>query len=108
MKQTLQYIQGSKNHGIKYSGNKFELSAFSDADFEGDLETRRSTSGHESMVCNGPVPWSSRQQKCISRSTTESEYVVASDAAQEIVWLREFIKELTNDVKYPIRLYINN
>ena len=51
------------------------LKAFSGAEFAGDLDTRRSTTGYILLLNGGPVAWGSRRQKSDSVSTTEFEYV---------------------------------
>ncbi|KAG5874788.1 hypothetical protein JTB14_015256 [Gonioctena quinquepunctata] len=84
-----------------YCAEKVNLIAYSDADFAGDLTTRRSTTGYLSIIAGAPVTWSSHLQKCVSRSTAESEYIAASDAAQEIIKNTEYHKRTKHiDVKY--------
>ncbi|XP_043286933.1 secreted RxLR effector protein 161-like [Venturia canescens] len=108
VKRILRYIQGTKYMGIKYSGSHIDFTAYSDADFAGDVDTRRSTTGYITLMAGGPVIWSSHRQKCISRSTTEAEYVAASDASQEVTWLRILLQELCVDLKNPTPLHMDN
>ncbi|KAK9737595.1 hypothetical protein QE152_g10582 [Popillia japonica] len=88
-----QCLQGTKNIEIRYNGD-LQLTIYSDADFAGDCDTRRSTTGYVSLLATGPVTWSSHRQKCVTKSTAEAEYIAASDAVAEIVWLRNFLKEI--------------
>ncbi|KAK9703042.1 hypothetical protein QE152_g29566 [Popillia japonica] len=85
-----------------------ELSVYSDADYAGDIETRHSTTGYVSVLCKGPITWSSQRQRCVSRSTTESEYIAASDAAREVVWLRGLLAELKVPCDEPTVLFVDN
>ncbi|KAL1516533.1 hypothetical protein ABEB36_000440 [Hypothenemus hampei] len=72
--------------GILYSGNS-GLSGYSDADFAGDIDSRKSTTGYVFKLNGGAITWQSRKQGCVALSTTEAEYVAASEATKEAVWL---------------------
>lgn len=95
-KRIVAYLKGTIDHGIKYQKNNSssELIGFVDADFAGDVETRRSTSGYVFELVNGPVTWSSQRQKLVTLSTTESEYVAAATAAREAIWLRKLLSNI--------------
>lgn len=107
-KRILRYLQGTKEQCIVYNRNKNALKVYCDADFANDESTRKSISGYISILGNGPVTWSSRQQRCVARSTTEAEYISASEAAQEIVWLRLVIEELLKQSLAPTQLHVDN
>lgn len=107
-KRIMKYLQGTKDMTIRYKAELIELVVYSDADFAGDYDTRRSTTGYVSLLANGPVSWCSRRQKCVTRSTTEAEYIAASDAASESVWLRDFLCELGFQLDKPTTLCIDN
>ncbi|KAG5864328.1 hypothetical protein JTB14_036882 [Gonioctena quinquepunctata] len=108
VKRILRYLKGTQTFGLMYCAEEVNLIAYSDAEFAGDLTTRRSTTGYLSIIAGAPVTWSSHLQKCVSRSTTESEYIAASDAAQEISWLRIFLRELGIDILEPTKLFMDN
>lgn len=96
VKRILKYILGTMDYGIQFNFiNNNCIVGFSDADYGGDVETRRSTSGFVFMFGNGAISWCSQRQKCVSLSTTESEYVAASQSVKELVWLDQLLKELT-------------
>lgn len=69
---------------------------YSDADWAGDKEDRKSTSGYIFQIAGGPVSWRSKKQDTVALSTAEAEYVALSSAAQECVWLRRLNSELGN------------
>jgi hypothetical protein len=70
-----------------------ELEGYADAD--GSMaEDRRAVSGYAFLVNGGAVSWSAKRQEIISLSTTESEYVAATYAAKEALWLRSLISQL--------------
>lgn len=107
VKRIMRYLAGTKSYGICYQSDD-ELIVYSDADFAGDTATRRSTTGYLSMLAGAPVTWSSHRQGCVSRSTTEAEYIAASTAAQEIMWLRTILKELQVISSEPTNLFVDN
>ncbi|KAG5870711.1 hypothetical protein JTB14_036174 [Gonioctena quinquepunctata] len=103
VKRILRYLKGTQTFGLMYCAEEVNLIAYSDADFAGDL-----TTGYLSIIAGASITWSSHLQKCVSRSTTESEYIAASDAAQEISWLRIFLRELGIDILEPTKLFMDN
>jgi hypothetical protein len=65
-----------------------------DSDMEGDKDSRRSTIGYVFTVGGTTISWISKLQKVVSLSTTEAEYVVATEASKEMIWLHRFMEEL--------------
>lgn len=96
VKKIFKYLKGTANHGIIYKGQD-DLKIYSDADFAGDIKTRRSTSGVIALYSGGAVSWSSRLQRSVALSTTEAEIMAASEAAKEAIWLKRLIYELLNE-----------
>ncbi|KMQ86052.1 integrase core domain protein [Lasius niger] len=94
VKRILRYLSGTVGLGIIYSNSSDSyLTIFTDADYAGDLLTRRSTTGYVSTLGNGAITWSNQRQSCVALSTTEAKYVAASTAAKELVWLCNIINE---------------
>jgi len=104
VKRIMRYLAGTKSYGICYQGDCDELMVYSDADFAGDTVTRKSTTGYLSILAGAPITWSSHRQGCVSRSTTEAEYIAASTAAQETMWLRMMLTELQVISNEPTKL----
>ena len=71
---------------------------YSDADWGGDIETRRSTSGYVFVLNEGCISWRSKKQRTVALSSTEAEYMALSEAIQETVWLKAFMSELGEEV----------
>lgn len=95
VKRILKYIKGTSTYGIFFQNNKnLVLYAYSDADFAGCVNTRRSTTGYLLQIGSAIVSWSSERQKCVSISTAESEYIASAEAVREMVWLRTLLDEL--------------
>ena len=65
-----------------------EFCGFFYADWAGDLDQRRSTSGYVSSLFGGAVSWMSKIQSVVALSTTEAEYIEATHARKEAVWLK--------------------
>lgn len=106
VKRILRYLINSKDISIVYKGN-IELVGYSDSDFAGDLDTRKSNTGYIFLMNGGPVTWSSRKQNTVALSTTESEYMAASEAAKEILWLRQFLYDI-GEPQSSITLNVDN
>jgi hypothetical protein len=109
VKRIITYLKGTSDHGITYCGaGENVLTAFTDADFDGDVDTRRSTTGNIFIINGGPVAWSSQRQRCVSLSTTEAEYVAASTATKEIAWLRNLLNDIGCCQHQPTTLLCDN
>lgn len=76
------------------SGSNIQLTGYTDADYAGWSDTRRSRSGYVFTVNNAPVSWCSKKQSVVSLSTTESEYIALGHGAKEVVWLQRMLKKL--------------
>lgn len=108
-KRILKYLNKTLTYGILYFSSKSdEVKAYSDADYAGDLETRRSTSGSAFMFGESVISWCSERQKSVSLSTTESEYMAASQAVKELVWLKYILCEILDEKSLKISLYLDN
>ena len=111
VKRILRYLKGTENWGIFFRGGESSFMSFSDADYAGCLETRRSTSGVVCKIGTGAVNWMSRKQQSVSTSTTEAELMAASDGAKEVIWISRVWNELhsTNEAKLKIPiLFVDN
>jgi len=109
VKHILKYLNGSTNQGIYYKSNaKFNcLQAYCDADFAGNQETRRSTTGYIIYYGGGAVSWCSRRQPIIALSTTEAEYIAAAECCKELLYLKTLLEELQSE-DIQIELNIDN
>lgn len=87
-KAVLRYIAGTLEQGISFKQTGAAVEGYCDADFAGDLETRRSTTGFV-FICNGgAISWSSKLQPTVAVSTTEAEYMASAQAVKEALWLK--------------------
>jgi hypothetical protein len=96
-KRILQYLKGTRSLSLKFNGknNSDELlSAYTDADYAADRDSRRSTTGFVCLLNGGPIAWKSQLQKSVSLSTAEAEYMSLCSCTQEIVYLRNFMTNI--------------
>lgn len=117
VKRILKYLKFTIDYGIHFAPNETaQLVGYSDADYAGDKNTRRSTSGFAFFYNGNIISWGSERQKSVALSTTESEYIAASVAIKELIWLKCLLEELTGstvqtefnmDNKSAIRLIKN-
>jgi hypothetical protein len=95
VKRILRYIKSSIKLGIKIRrSNSTLVSAFSDADWAGDIDDRRSTGGFAIFLRSNLISWSARKQGTISRLSTEAEYKSIVNAVAEVLWVQILLKEL--------------
>lgn len=108
-KRVLRYLQGTRNYGIQFCQQEEpDCRGYSDADWAGDREDRRSTSGYIFQLCSGPISWRSKKQTTVALSTAEAEYVALSSAAQEAVWLRRLSTEMGSLPSSPTMILEDN
>ncbi|XP_058456685.1 uncharacterized protein LOC131434052 [Malaya genurostris] len=93
-KRVLRYLKHTKSVRLEYGNNASDLIGYCDADWAGDLNTRRSTTGYVFLYAGGAVAWRSHLQRCVTLSSMESEYVALCEASQELVWLRRVLEDL--------------
>ena len=109
VKRILRYVKGTKDLGLLYGNNESrECIGYSDADWGGDSDDRRSTSGFLFEIGGTAVTWRSKKQSCVALSTAEAEYMALTGAAQEAVWLRELATELGAEPTKPTVIHEDN
>jgi len=107
----LQYLRDTVEESITYTRgarNANELWGWVDADWAGDTDTRRSHTGYIIMMNGGPISWKSRRQDNVSLSTSEAEFVAASQAGQEVIYLRETLRDFGYQQTKPTEIYEDN
>lgn len=89
VKRILRYLKNTIMHGLFISKNSLcDIQAYSDFDWLGCTDDRRSTGGYVIYLSNNLVSWLSRKQWTVSCSSTESEYKALADTTAEITWLQ--------------------
>jgi len=95
-KGVLRSLRGTSRLGVVYGGNE-PLQGYVDADWAGDTDGRRSTTGFVFTLNGGPISWASKRQSTVATSTAEAEYVAAAMATKEALWLRKLLSALDVD-----------
>ena len=109
LKRVFRYLAGTRSRGIVYGGaNNLDLCGYTDADWAGDQDSARSTSGYVFTLNGGAISWKSTKQKSIAKSTCEAEYMAQSDTAQEAVWVRFMLSELGELLNGPTPIFGDN
>jgi histone deacetylase 1/2 len=95
VKRILRYVKGTLQTGLCFRKSASTgVSIFTDADWAGCVDDRRSTSGYAIFVGPNLVSWSSKKQPTVSRSSTEAEYKALANGAAEAIWISSLLKEL--------------
>ena len=94
VKRILRYIKVTSNVALCYGGSEFTVKGYVDSDFAGDLDKRKSTTGYVFTLAGGAVSWVSKLQTVVALSTTEAEYMAATQACKEAIWIQRLLEEL--------------
>ncbi|XP_022883367.1 uncharacterized protein LOC111400170 [Olea europaea var. sylvestris] len=108
-KKILHYIKGTLDFELHYyASNVFRLRGFSDSDWGGDIDDRKSTSGFVFYMGNTAFTWSSKKQPAVTLSACEVEYVAVSFCVTQVVWLRNLLNKLHFTQREHIEVNVNN
>ena len=91
------YLRGTSNYGLmfdKRTANLGQVVGYSDSDFAGDLDERRSLTGYVFQLCGSCVSWKATLQSVVALSTTEAEFISLTEAVKEAIWLHGFLGDL--------------
>ena len=109
VKRILRYVHGTLTLGLSIRKSDSTLvSSFSDADWAGCVDDRRSTGGFAVFLGSNLISWSARKQATVSRSSTEAEYKALANATAEMMWVQKLLTEL--GIRHPpaARLWCDN
>jgi hypothetical protein len=108
-KHVLRYIRRTINYGLRYtSSSDIQLHGFTDSDWVGSAEDRRSTSGMCFSLGSAMISWASRKQKSVTLSIAEAEYITACEACTEAIWVRKPISGIFDQVPDSTVIYFDN
>jgi hypothetical protein len=97
------------SHGLFLRRNSsHHLTAYSDADWAGYPDDRRSTSGFCIYLGSNLISWSSRKQPTVARSSTEAEYKAIANATAELLWIQSLLWDLHVSLSHPPVLWCDN
>jgi chemotaxis protein histidine kinase CheA len=110
-KRIMRYLAGTTRMGLTYKdkdkdknknkndAHQIQITAFTDADWGGDHHDRKSTTGYVIKLNGCTISWATKKQQTVAISSTEAEYMAISAGAQELLWMQQFINELTQTTR---------
>ena len=102
VKRVLRYLKATCDYKLTYGPNRSAngpgLFGFCDADWGNSVDDRKSVTGYAFIMYGGAVSWNTRKQPTVALSSMEAEYMAATEATKEAIWLRTFMIELGMDV----------
>ena len=113
MLRIIKYVLDTKDYGLRidpiYKKNKpWDLVCYSDSDYAGDSDTRRSVSGFILYVCSVPISWRSKAQRSVTLSSSEAEWVALSEAVKEVIFVSQLLTSMKIHVQHPIIVRVDN
>ena len=107
IKKIFRYLKGTEDLWLSYGGQQKDLVGYADAN--GNMaEDHHTISGYDFILNGGAISWSTKQQEIISLSTTESEYIAATYASKEALWLCSLISQLFDTIPPATTLFSDN
>lgn len=109
VKRILRYVKHTLHLGLRFekSGSTL-ISAFSDGDWAGNIDDRRSQGGFDILFGSNLISWSARKQLTVSRLSTEAEYKSMANATAEVIWLESLLRELGVSIQKTPCLWCDN
>ncbi|KAK8952136.1 hypothetical protein KSP39_PZI003213 [Platanthera zijinensis] len=110
-KRVMRYLQKTKEYMLTYKrSEQIEIIGYSDSDFAGCQDSRKSTSGYVFMLAGGAVSWKSTKQSLIASSTMAAEFIACYEASNHCIWLRNLLTglKIVDSIKKPLKLYCDN
>ncbi|RVW39334.1 Retrovirus-related Pol polyprotein from transposon TNT 1-94 [Vitis vinifera] len=110
-KRVMRYLQRTKEYMLTYRRlDQLEFIGYSDSDFAGCQDIRRSTSGYIYLLAGGAISWRSAKQTLVTSSTMEAEFVACYEASNQGIWLRNFVTGLgvLDGIERPLKIFCDN
>jgi len=105
----LQYLKSSPGKEIMFiKGDTLNIEGYTDADWAGSIDDRRSTIEHLTFVGGNLVTWRSKKQGVVARSSAEAEYRGMAKGVCDLLWIKNLLQELKISPTFPMKLYCDN
>ena len=109
MKQVLRYLRGTVSLGLRYErGKGTGLLGYSDSSCNVDIDDGKGTTGHIFYFGESPITWSSTKQELVALSSCESEFMAATEAAKQAIWLQELLSEAIGEASECVVIKVDN
>lgn len=107
--QILRYIAGTTSYGLWYKrGGSHKISGYSDSSYKSSVDDGKSTTGHVFYFSKTPVSWCSQKQNTVALSSCEAEFMAATSAACQAIWLRSLYSEIVGEEMQRIVIRVDN
>ncbi|KAH9686891.1 hypothetical protein KPL70_014557 [Citrus sinensis] len=110
-KQVMRYLQRTKEYMLRYRrSDQLEIIGYSDSDFAGCQDSRRSTLGYIYLLVGGAISWRSAKQTLVASSAMAAEFVACYESSNQGIWLRNFVTGLCilEGVERPLKIFCDN
>ncbi|KAF2293671.1 hypothetical protein GH714_003976 [Hevea brasiliensis] len=108
-KRVLSYVKGTLDHGILFQQSQdFQFLGFSDRDSAGSYDDMNSTLGYCFTLGSGVFSWSSKKQEIVAQSTAEAEFITATTAVNQALWLKKLLVDLHMEQKESTKVFVDN
>ena len=109
LKQVLRYLRGTTSLGLQFGVSKSqELIGFSDSSHNVDDDDGKSTTGHIFYLGGSPITWCSQKQEIVALSSCEAEFMAATEAAKQAIWLQELLGEVEGKACKKVVIKVDN
>eukprot|EP00253_Pinus_taeda_P007422 PITA_07422 len=109
VKRIFKYLQGTRNYGLWYPRDTdLTLHAYTDADWAGSVDDRKSTIGGAFFMGSRLVSWFSKKQSSIALSTAEAEYVATASCCTQLLWMMQTLQDFQISCTPPISILCDN
>jgi len=108
IKRILRYLKHTPNAGILYRKTAEDFEVYVDADFAGDPNTRRSTTGFLIYAYGCLIGWATKLQPCLAESSGEAEYIALNQATHELLFITQLCEETVEKVNHPVTFWEDN
>ena len=109
LKQVLRYLRGTLTYGLTYKrADKVRLLGYSDSSLNVDVDDGKSVTGHIFYLNESPITWCSQKQETVALSSCEAEFMAATEAAKQAIWLQELLSEITCSECERVTIRVDN
>jgi hypothetical protein len=109
VKRIFRYLKGTKEFGLWYpKGKDISLISYTDADWAGFIDDRRSTSGATFYLGECLLSWISKKQSSVSLSTSKAEYIAATSCCTQVLWMKQTLTDIQVEYDDPIPIYCDD
>lgn len=110
MKEILRYLQGTLAHGLVFrrARDDMKLVGYSDSSHNVDEDDGRSTTGHVFYYSGSPITWCSTKQETVTLSSCEAEFMAATEAAKQAIWLQDLLEEIIGKLSEKVTIFIDD